>query len=72
MGVEDPHELPPAYPKRGDDHEVSAKAVPVVSDAYISGDSGDQGTGTSQPWLTSSVVTREEWQTCVDFANQLN
>ena len=54
-GVEDLHEFPPAYPKREDDHEVSVEAVRVVSDVYINGDSGE-GTRTSQPWLTGSVV----------------
>ena len=69
MGVEDPHELSAAYPKRKDDHEVSVKTVQVISDTYISGSSGE---GTTHLPTMAQQFSHEEWQACVNFASQLN
>ena len=69
MGVEDPYELPTAYPKREDDHEVSVKAVRVVSDTYIRRSSGE---GTAHLPTMAQQFSQEEWQACIDFASQLN
>ena len=69
MGVEDPHGLPAAYPKRGDTPEISVSAAGLVRDMVISRDG--EGQETHLLAMTHSF-SYEEWAACAAYAYRLD
>ena len=68
MGVEDPLDLPGAYPKREGPTGISLGAIRVGKKGYIS-----EGGGRRDPHspVTMSQLTHEEWSDCVSYAHKL-
>jgi len=62
MGVEDPHDLPTAYPRRENISEVSVNAARVVG-GYISGDAKRQGT--HQPTMSQQLSAQSRGMVCL-------
>ena len=69
MGVEDPLDLPGAYPKRGDPVGISVGMVRVDGEQYISASGGR--INPHSPTM-SHQLTLEEWSECASYAQRLD
>ena len=68
MGVSDPHDLPPLYPKRADPSQISIGGVRVLGSGYKG---GVDISCAPCPLTMSRLPTQEEWSECAGYARCL-
>ena len=72
MGVEGPHDLPAAYPKRENASEISVNSVRVPGERYISRGQEEQKPHLPTTPTMSQQLSYEEWSACAAFAHKLD